>query len=129
MGKRILIVEDEPDMVAILKLTLENRGYEVLSAYDGEEGLFQARETIPDLILLDILMPKILGDDMATRLRSQEETHNIPIIFFTNLPVNAFSEDDKNKPYQIDSQGNIYLHKTCSEEELVAAIEYLLTKK
>lgn len=130
MPKRILVVEDEPDMIAIMKLTLENKGYEVLSAYDGEEGLFKARETLPDLVILDILMPKILGDDLATLLRKDEETHNIPIIFFSNLPVNSFNSTKENgKNFQFDSQGNIYLHKTCNEEELVSAIEYMLNKK
>jgi len=130
MAKRILVVEDEPDMVAIMKLTLENKGYEIISAYDGEEGLFKARETLPDLVILDILIPKILGDDLATLLRRGEETRNIPIIFFSNLPVtSSYSSKTGSKQFQFDSQGNIYLHKTCNEEELVSAIEYMLNKK
>lgn len=129
MLKRILIVEDEPDMVAILKLTLENKGYEVLIAYDGEEGLYKAQASLPDLVIIDILIPKILGDDLATRLHKGEETSQIPIIFFSNLPVTpGYSTKTSSKKFQFDSQGNIYLHKTCNEEELVSAIEYMLNK-
>lgn len=83
--KRILIVDDEPDMMAPLKFRLEERKYEVLMAVDGEEGLKKAREDKPDLIILDLMLPKINGYDVCRKLKIDEKYKNIPIILFTAL--------------------------------------------
>ena len=61
MSKKILVVDDEPDVVTVIKFTLETRGFEVITAYDGDEGLNKAKRERPDLIILDVLMPKMYG--------------------------------------------------------------------
>ena len=61
ISKKILVVDDEPDVVTVIKFTLETRGFEVITAYDGDEGLNKAKRERPDLIILDVLMPKMYG--------------------------------------------------------------------
>lgn len=130
MAIKILVVDDEPDMIAIMKLTLELKGFEVLTAYDAEEGFTKAKEHSPNLVILDILMPKGFGDDLANRLNHDLATKNIPIIFFTNMPVPLLtSSNEKEKPLSQDSKGNFYLQKTCTEVDLLAAINQALGNK
>lgn len=128
MAKRILIVDDEPDIVVLMKFMLENNGFVVITAYDGEDGLRKAQFYKPDLIMLDVLMPKMLGDDMALQLKSYSECKDIPIIFFTNIPDDFLSgrRHSKDAAYP-DADKKIYLSKSCSEEELLSAIEQVLT--
>ena len=85
MGKRILVVDDEPDVVTVMKFTLETRGFEVVTAYDGEEGLRKVKTENPDLIILDVLMPKMYGNTLVAELENNPETKNIPIIFLSCL--------------------------------------------
>lgn len=81
--RKILIVDDEPELVEMLRMRLEANGYEVVSAYDGEEGLAQAEKEKPDLILLDIMMPKMDGLVVLARLKNNLETNFIPVIMLT----------------------------------------------
>ncbi len=83
MSKRILIVDDEEDLVFILKARLEMEGYEILTAYDGQEGLTKAQEEKPNLILLDVMMPKMNGYQVCRLLKFDEEYRHIPIIMLT----------------------------------------------
>ncbi|MCM8781005.1 MAG: response regulator [Candidatus Omnitrophica bacterium] len=127
MITKVLIVDDEPDIVAVMKFTLESKGFKVITAYDGLEGLKKAKEENPDLIILDVLMPKVFGDDLAVKLKSEPDTYNIPIILLTNLPLDFLAgKDGSNSSFSRDSRGNIYLPKTCSEEQLLAAINSLI---
>ncbi len=130
MPKKILVVDDEPDMIAIMKLTLELKGFEVITAYDSQEGFKKAKEDYPDLIILDILMPKGFGDDLGNKLKSDSDTKHIPIIFFTNMPVPLLTGlNEKEMPLSQDSKGNLYLQKSCTEEELLAAINQAFRDK
>jgi DNA-binding response OmpR family regulator len=81
--KKILIVEDEPDLVLMVKARLESEGYEVYSALDGIEGIKKARAIRPDVILVDIMMPKLDGYSMVHRLKEDDMTTGIPIIVMT----------------------------------------------
>ena len=87
--KTVLIVEDEKNIVDILRFNLERKGYRTLEAYDGEEGLRKARTEKPDLILLDIMLPKMIGFDVCSALR--KEGDNVPILLLTARE----EEDDK----------------------------------
>ena len=78
---KILIVEDEPNMVAGLRDNFEFEGYEVLTAYDGEEGLQRALSDSPDLLVLDVMMPKMSGLEVCKQLRAKRPS--IPIIMLT----------------------------------------------
>ena len=75
--KTVLIVEDEKNIVDILRFNLERKGYRVLEAYDGEEGLRKARTEKPDLILLDIMLPKMIGFDVCEALRKDGDNVQI----------------------------------------------------
>jgi PleD family two-component response regulator len=79
----ILVVDDHVENVDLLQELLTMSGYEVSTAYNGEEALQKAYETIPDLILLDIMMPEVDGYQVCKALRTTEKTKNIPIIFVT----------------------------------------------
>ena len=83
MKRKILIVDDERDIVVILKLALEKEGYEVVEAYDGIEALEKIAIAKPDLILLDIMMPRMDGYTMKLKLKENSETANIPVIIIT----------------------------------------------
>jgi CheY-like chemotaxis protein len=82
--KTILIIDDDIDLVEILRVTLENQGYRVIDAQTGERGLALAREQDPDLILLDVMMGKVdEGFQVAYQLRSDEVTNKTPIVMLT----------------------------------------------
>ncbi len=83
MAHKILIVDDEKEIANMIRMTLEMQGYEVLLAYDGEEGLTAARNHKPDLMLLDVMMPKINGYQVCRELKTNAPTQKIPIIMLT----------------------------------------------
>lgn len=81
--KKILFVEDELDLIAMLQTRIEALGYQFVSANDGEEGLKSTLTQKPDLILLDIVMPKMNGYELCYALKNNDETKDIPIIIIT----------------------------------------------
>lgn len=83
--KKIFIVDDEKFVVKALTEKLVLEGFSIDSAYDGQEALLKVNQIKPDLILLDIIMPKLDGISVLKRLKAQPETKNIPIIILTNL--------------------------------------------
>ncbi|MDD5110592.1 MAG: response regulator [Patescibacteria group bacterium] len=83
--KKILIVEDEPNLLELYRLALERDGFEVFTASNGEAGLMLVRGNAPDLVLLDILMPKVDGYEMLKRLKEDAKAKNIPVVIFSNL--------------------------------------------
>lgn len=85
MGKKILVVDDEPEVTRMLKTRLEAAGYEVMTASTGEECLQEAKKGRPDLVILDILMPGIDGTEAAAQLKRNPLTRDIPIFFLTCL--------------------------------------------
>ncbi|UCB57593.1 MAG: response regulator [Candidatus Omnitrophota bacterium] len=78
--KKILFIEDEKEIVALMKERLASSNYEMIAAYDGEEGLKKVYQNRPDLILLDILIPRIDGLKLCRRLKDDDATKHIPII-------------------------------------------------
>ncbi|MCK4809937.1 MAG: response regulator [Candidatus Omnitrophica bacterium] len=125
MNKKILVVDDEVDVVTLIKFTLETNGFEVITAYDGEQALIKAQECVPDLILLDVLMPKMFGNEVLLELKKKPNTAKAPVIFLTNIPA-MFLVEKEEEGLQRDAQGNIFLSKCCSEEELLSTIEKVL---
>ena len=83
--KKILFIEDEEALQKTLGEVLKQEGFEVVSAFDGEAGLNLVKSAKPDLILLDLVMPKMTGFEVLTKLKADEETKNIPVIVLTNL--------------------------------------------
>src|SRR3954464_12526079 len=85
MSARILLAEDDRILRKAGETALRRKGYEVVAAVDGEDALAKAREQAPDLVLLDVMMPKIHGFDVLRGLKGDPRTKNVPIIMLTNL--------------------------------------------
>lgn len=119
MTAHILIVEDEEKIIQIIRAYLENEGYVVSSATDGEEALQQINSTPPDLIILDRMIPKISGDLLCARIRQDGE---IPILMLSARST----EDDRVFGLQIGADD--YLVKPFSPRELVARVQALLRR-
>ncbi len=83
MGKKVLVIEDESELVAALEVRLKAEGYDVITALDGEEGLRKAREESPDLIILDIMLPKMDGFKVSRLLKFDKRYQHIPVIMLT----------------------------------------------
>ena len=81
--KRVLCIEDEQEMIDLIKLILERRGFEVLGAVGGKEGLEVIRREMPDLILLDLMMPEVDGWEVYRQMRADEQLKDIPVIVVT----------------------------------------------
>jgi DNA-binding response OmpR family regulator len=121
--KKILIVDDERDIVKALTIRLQFKGYEVVVAYDGAQGVFMAHKENPDLILLDIRMPAGDGFSVAEKLKQSDDTRAIPIIFLTGSP-------EKNAEGRAMELGaRFYIKKPYDPEELLDAIERALETK
>ena len=85
MSKKVLVVDDEEDVRTFLKTLLKKHGYEVLTAENGVEGLRMVKEQIPDLITLDLMMPKQSGTDLYRNLQKDKELLRIPVIVISGL--------------------------------------------
>lgn len=119
--KKILFVEDELALQKTLGSKLEKRGYNIFEAMDGEKGIEIAKKEIPDLILLDIILPKKNGFEVLQELRENETTKNIPVIILTNL------EGIKEIEQAINLGATTYLVKVnYSLEEVIKKIERIL---
>ncbi len=120
--KKILIVDDEKDLVYGVSLQLETSGFEVLAAYDGQEGLDKARKEKPDLIILDLMLPKIDGFKVCRMLKFDEKYKKIPIILFT---VRA-QESDKQTAAEVCADA--YITKPFEPQVLLDKIAELLRR-
>ncbi len=85
MAKKILIIEDEKPIADAMQIGLNEAGYDVNVAYDGEDGLNQAKDLVPDLILLDLLLPKKDGITVLNELRQDAKTKNVPVMILSQL--------------------------------------------
>ena len=118
--KKALIVEDHPDMLEVLTMQMEILGFAVIAAKNGKEGVEKAIEEKPDLILMDILMPGMDGREATRRIRSNADTHDIPILAATAL----FSVSDLGSC--VEAGCNDYLVKPFTLEQLQRKIlEYI----
>lgn len=123
MAKRILVIDDEPDIRRVVEFRLKKQGYEVISAGDGKEGFNLAKQEKPDLIFLDLRLPKMSGEEVCLKLKSDEELKKIPVVFLTASQVKGVA--DKTKEY--GAQG--YLIKPFAPEDLFAAVEKHIKKE
>lgn len=121
--KKILIVDDERDIVKALTIRLGASGYQVVSAYDGAQGVFLAHKEKPDLILLDIRMPSGDGFSVAEKLKQASRTTRIPILFLTGSPEREAEE----KALALGAR--FYIKKPYDPEELLDAVKRALEKK
>jgi DNA-binding response OmpR family regulator len=121
--KRILIVDDERDIVKALTIRLRGAGYEVVTAFDGAQGIFMAHKENPDLVILDIRMPAGNGFSVAEKLKQSTNTLAIPVIFLTGSP-------ERNSEEKAMALGvRFYVKKPYDPEELLDAIKRALEKE
>lgn len=118
--ERILIIDDLPENVFLLQDRLEHEGYEILTAYDGKTGMEKARNELPDLILLDVMMPEITGIEVCKELVNDEKTSMIPIILVT---AKTGAEDTKEG---LDAGAFDYIKKPFNRVELLARVKSAL---
>ena len=120
MNSKILVVDDELSIVDFLSAQLANRGYNVFKAFDGKEGINLARKELPDLVLLDVRMPKMDGFEFCRKLREDRMTYLIPVIMITG------KGEQEDKITGIKSGADDYVTKPFDLPELVARMEGVL---
>ncbi|HTY13497.1 MAG TPA: response regulator [Candidatus Omnitrophota bacterium] len=122
MPDKILIVDDEEDIVTALSIRLKAMGYDVITAYDGMAGLSKARDEAPNLILLDIMLPKLDGYKVCRMLKFDEKYRQMPIIMITAKVA------DNNRKMGEEMGADAYIVKPFNPEELMSKIKELLEK-
>ncbi len=119
---RILLIEDDPAISNVVELNLRLDNYEVFLAADGEEGLKMVEEVQPDLIILDVMMPKLDGWQVLMRLKSDETTRDIPVIMLTAI------DDERSKVIGLRGGADDYVPKPFSPLELAARVKVILDR-
>jgi two-component system phosphate regulon response regulator PhoB len=123
MGKgKILIVEDDRDIVEMVEYNLKQEGYSTIHAYDGEKGIGLADKERPDLIILDLMLPAIDGFEVCRRLKQQQSTYGIPIIIL------SAKSRETDKVVGLEIGADDYVTKPFSPRELIARIRAVLRR-
>jgi CheY-like chemotaxis protein len=117
--KKILIADDESSLRFLLRKTLEGNGFDILEAANGKQALTLAQKQIPDLIILDVVMPDLYGSEVCERLRKQTKTARIPVIIITG---NLFSEEQAK-----ESGADYYMTKPFSPLKLKNLVHQILS--
>lgn len=123
-AQRVIYIEDEQEMIDLVRLILGRKGFEVIGANGGREGLEKIRSLAPTLVLLDLMMPDIDGWDVYQQMKSVEATRNIPVIVITAKAQNI----DKVLGLHI-AKVDDYLSKPFSPQELVDSVDRVLGKR
>ncbi len=123
--KYVLIVDDDPDLVETVSMMLENKGYEVGKAYDGIEGEEAIKKRRPDVLILDVMMPRKNGYELCKELKSNKWTQDIPIVLLTAVgeavPSTTYSHAEG-----MATEAEDYIPKPVDAKTLVEAVERLL---
>jgi len=114
VGKKVLIVDDEKNIVDILKFNLKKEGFETIEAYDGEQGLEMALNQNPDLVLLDVMLPKMDGFEVCRKVR---QSSSVPILMLTA------KEEEVDKVLGLELGADDYITKPFSPRELMARVK------
>src|SRR6195952_876779 len=122
MTPHILVVEDEDSLSTLLQYNLAKEGYDVALAGDGEEALLRVEERLPDLVVLDWMLPKVSGIEVCRRLRQRNETRNLPIIMLTARG------EETDRVRGLDTGADDYVVKPFSMTELTARIRAVLRR-
>jgi two-component system, OmpR family, alkaline phosphatase synthesis response regulator PhoP len=122
MSKTILIVDDEQDIINLLNFNLQNEGFLTLTAMDGVQALEAARNGKPDVIILDVMMPKMDGLEVLRTLRRQEDTRHIPVIFLTA------KDSEMDEVIGLELGADDYIVKPIAIRKLLARIKIALRK-
>ena len=122
-NKKILVVDDEVDLVETVRFPLEMDGYTVLVSYNGEDALQQARKEKPDLILLDIMLPKLDGYKVCRLLKFDERYKHIPILMMTA------KTQEKDKSLGMETGADEYVTKPFDVDQLMTKVKSYLEKQ
>ncbi|MGF1678186.1 MAG: response regulator [Candidatus Methylacidiphilales bacterium] len=122
MPSKILIIEDETDVIDLIQMSLKGAGFKVYTAHDGEVGLKKAREEHPDLIVLDIMLPKMSGLEICKNLRKDPSTSNISILMLTA------KSDEVDRIVGLELGADDYVTKPFSPRELVLRVKSILKR-
>ncbi|HEX7973942.1 MAG TPA: response regulator [Anaerolineales bacterium] len=122
--RRVVYIEDEQEMIDLVRLILSRKGFEVIGANGGREGLEKIRSLAPELVLLDLMMPDIDGWDVYQQMKSADATRNIPVIVITAKAQNI----DKVLGLHI-AKVDDYLSKPFSPQELTDSVDNVLGKR
>jgi two-component system alkaline phosphatase synthesis response regulator PhoP len=123
MGKKtVLVVDDEQHIIELIQFNLESHGYEVITSENGEDAIAVAEEKMPDVIILDLMLPGIDGFEACKRIRSNEKTRKIPIIMLTA------KGEEMDKVLGLELGADDYLTKPFSVRELIARIKAVLRR-
>ena len=117
MPKTVLVVDDEERLVSLVKAYLEQAGFRVVTANNGRNALFVARQEKPDLILLDVMMPRISGFETCRRLKENPETQEVPVIFMTALT------ETEHKITGFEAGAVDYVTKPLQHKEVLARVK------
>jgi len=122
---RILVVDDDPDFVAVVQLKLEKEGFKVEVAYDGIEGLKKIKKNPPDAIILDVMMPEKNGYEVCSELKADEKYSHIPIVLLTavaaSVPTTRYTHFNG-----MTMEADEYIAKPASAEQIIQRIKALL---
>ena len=124
LEKHILCIEDEPEMIDLIRLILGRRGFKVSGAAGGKAGLQAVRDELPDLVLLDLMMPDMDGWEVYQQMKAEELTRHIPVIVVTARAQSI----DKVLGIHI-AKVDDYIAKPFSPQELLASVEKVLSQK
>jgi two-component system, OmpR family, phosphate regulon response regulator PhoB len=122
MTPYVLVVEDEEALATLLRYNLEKEGYEVAVATDGEEALIMTSERLPDLVILDWMLPKVPGIEVCRRLRAKPDARNIPIIMVTARG------EESDRIRGLDTGADDYVTKPFSTTEMLARVRAVLRR-
>ena len=127
MARKILIVDDDPDLVEAVTMILRSKRFEVVAAYNGKEGIEKVKTERPDLVVLDVMMPEKDGYSVCKELKSDPQWSHIPILLLTavvsHVPTTRFTQQ-----MGMETEADDYIDKPVEPEVLVKRIETLLAK-
>lgn len=123
MSARILLVEDEPGIQELIKFNLQQAGHTVMTAMNAEQGLTMIRDALPDLVLLDWMLPGMSGIELAKKIRADQRTATTPIIMLTARG------EEQDRIAGLDTGADDYMTKPFSPRELVARIRAVLRRR
>ncbi|MEM5790469.1 MAG: response regulator [Candidatus Aenigmatarchaeota archaeon] len=121
MKKKVMIVDDEENMVELVRAILEKEGFEIISAYSGKECLEKLKEVKPDLILMDIMMPGITGKETVKKIRENPKTKDIKVIFLTVVRLSEIGREELKELKAVD-----YITKPFENKDLVERVKRAL---
>jgi phosphate regulon transcriptional regulator PhoB len=120
--KRVLIIEDDRDIVELVRYNLANEGFQVNAAFDGSSGLSTLKKTPPDLLLLDLMLPKMSGLDICREIRKDESLNRLPVLMLTARG------DEADRVVGLEMGADDYVTKPFSPRELIARVKALLRR-